>query len=114
MLKDYPEDGPTIHQIKTCWGKRDREAVKRFLAWQVMQDLVAEGYFRRVEPWDKKHEPAVKQALSSLPSEYLDKLRHDCLVAANTRLRGASPEEVVAEAARDFEGRLRFLTEKSS
>jgi hypothetical protein len=110
MLKDYPEDGPTIHQIRTRWGKRDREAVKRFLTWQVVQDAVAEGDLRRAEPW----EAAVKQALSSLPSEYLDKLRYDCLVAANTRLCGASPEEVVAEAERDFEGRLRFLTEKSS
>jgi len=112
LCERYPEDGPTIRQVEAL-GK-DKAAVKRFLTWAVIQDLVAEGYLRRVEPSDKKHEAAVKQALSSLPSEYLDKLRHDCLVAANTRLRGASPEEVVAEAERDFEGRLGFLTEKSS
>jgi len=108
LCERYPEDGPTIRQVEAL-GK-DKAAVKRFLTWAVIQDLVAEGYLRRAEPW----EAAVKQALSSLPSEYLDKLRYDCLVGANTRLRGASPEEVVTEAERDFEGRLRFLTEKSS
>jgi hypothetical protein len=55
---------------------------------------------------------AAVQAAANLPPEYLDKLRHDCLVAANARRPGASPEEVTREAARDLEGRLRFLTEK--
>ncbi len=52
MLKDYPDDGPTIRQIKAL-GKRDGEAVKMFLTWQVVQDAIAEGYLRRVEPWDQ-------------------------------------------------------------
>jgi hypothetical protein len=58
---------------------------------------------------------AAIQAAAKLPPEYLDKLRHDCLVAANTALPGAPPEEVVREAMRHFESRIRFLTtEKQS
>jgi hypothetical protein len=53
---------------------------------------------------------AVQQTLAGLDPEYLAKLKHDCLHSANVRLRSASAEEVVREAARDLEGRLRFLT----
>lgn len=53
---------------------------------------------------------AVQQTLAGLDPTYLEKLKHDCLRAANERLRGASPEQVVREAARDLEGCLRFLT----
>jgi hypothetical protein len=63
---------------------------------------------------DKARRDEFQQLLSKLDSEYVSKIRHDCLVAANGRLRGASPAEVVAEAARDFEGRIRFLTARSS
>jgi hypothetical protein len=54
---------------------------------------------------------AIQQTLAGLEPEYLAKLKHDCLRSANVRLRGASAEEVVREAARDLEGRLRFMTE---
>jgi hypothetical protein len=54
---------------------------------------------------------AVQQTLAGLDTEYLAKLKYDCLRSANVRLRGAGPEEVVREAARDLERRLRFLTE---
>jgi len=68
---------------------------------------------RRAADKRKRAESAAAvQAAASLPQEIIDKLRHDCLVAANARLRGASPEEVVREAAKDFESRVRFLTEK--
>jgi hypothetical protein len=60
----------------------------------------------------KQHDAAVKQALATLPQEYIDKLRHDSLRSAHERLHGASPEDVVREAAKDFESRVRFLVSK--
>ena len=55
-----------------------------------------------------EEQAALLQALN-IPPEYLDKLKTDCLRAANDRLRGADPHAVVAEAARDLEARLHFL-----
>jgi hypothetical protein len=61
-----------------------------------------------------KDTAALQRFIAGLDAEYLTKLKHDCLVTANTRLRGASPEEVVREAELHFESRVRFLMEKSS
>jgi hypothetical protein len=63
--------------------------------------------YRRI--MQKKHEVAIKQVLHSLHPDLLEKLRHDCLVAANERLRGASREEVMRAAAFDLESRLEKL-----
>lgn len=53
------------------------------------------------------------KAADNITPEYLAMLRHDCLVAVNTQLRGASAEEVVRAAAADLEARLRFLRGQS-
>lgn len=55
---------------------------------------------------------ALQQMLADLDPEYVAKLRYDCLRAANARLPGADAQAVVADAAKDFEARLRFLTER--
>jgi hypothetical protein len=55
---------------------------------------------------------AVDQAIAGLDPEYVSKLRHDALRSAHERLPGATPEEVTAEAAKDFESRVRFLIGK--
>jgi len=69
---------------------------------------------RRAADKRKRAESAAAvQAAAKLPPEYLAKLKHDCLVAANALLPGASAEEIVREAERHFESRIRFLTEKS-
>jgi hypothetical protein len=52
---------------------------------------------------------ALQRFVAGLDPEYLTKLRVDCIRTANEQLRGASPEQVVAEAARHFESRVRFL-----
>jgi hypothetical protein len=67
---------------------------------------------RRIAEKAKRNE--FQQLLNTLDPEYVTKLRHDCLRMANEQRRGASPEEVVREAERHFESRIRFLTEKSS
>jgi hypothetical protein len=74
---------------------------------------------RRVADKRKRAEQAEEQTVlqrfvAGLDPEYANKLRHDSLVAANTRLRGASPEEVVREAELHFESRVRFLMGESS
>jgi hypothetical protein len=67
---------------------------------------------RRVAEKAKRDE--FQQLLNTLDPEYVTKLRHDCLRAANDRLRGADPHAVVREAEQHFESRVRFLTEKKS
>lgn len=57
----------------------------------------------------KQQAAAAQQALAGLDPEYVAKLRYDCLKAANARLPGADAQAVVAEAAKDFEARLKFL-----
>lgn len=69
----------------------------------------ASSAYRRV--MKKQQDAALQHALAGFDPEYLSKLRHDCLVAANARLRGASADEIVRDAQKDFEGRIRFLTE---
>jgi hypothetical protein len=83
-------------------AERNHQAARRRVA----------GAAGRVAEKQRKAEraAAVQQALVTIDPAYLEKLKHDCLRAANDRLRGASPEDVVREAARDLEGRLRFLT----
>ena len=40
---------------------------------------------------DKKRRDAFNQNIARIGPEYVAKLRHDCLRAANERLRGADP-----------------------
>lgn len=62
-----------------------------------------------------EEQAALQQAIAGLDPEYVTKLRRDSLVAAHDRLReSATPEEIVREAERHFESRIRFLTEKLS
>jgi hypothetical protein len=61
-----------------------------------------------------KQAAAAQQALAGFDPDFIAKLRLDCLRAANTRLAGSDPDTVVREAQRDFDARIRFLTEKSS
>ena len=63
---------------------------------------------------DAEEQAAFQQFVAGLDPEYVSKVRHDTLRSAHERLRGASPEEVVAEAAKDFEGRVRFLMGKAA
>jgi hypothetical protein len=63
---------------------------------------------------EKAKRDAFQQLLSKLDPEYVAKLRHDCLRAANTRLPGADPHTLVREAEQHFESRVRFLTEEKS
>lgn len=59
-----------------------------------------------------EEQAALQQAIAGLDPEYATKLRVDCIRTANERLRGASPEEVTAAVAKDFELRIRFLIGK--
>jgi hypothetical protein len=63
---------------------------------------------------EKAKRDAFQQLLSKLDPEYVAKLRHDCLRAANEQLRSADPHAVAREAERHFESRVRFLTEEKS
>jgi hypothetical protein len=63
--------------------------------------------------WRKWQSDDTSAPADDITPEQLDKLGLDCLSAANTWLRGASPEEVVAAAAADLEARLRFLRGQS-
>jgi hypothetical protein len=63
--------------------------------------------YRRVA--HKKERDAFQQSLSKLDPEYVTKLRHDALRAANERLPGADPFAVVREAEKDFRSRVAFL-----
>ncbi len=78
--------------------------------YKELGDLAPEG---EADYRDHEAKPAAPAAVDDLTPEYLEKLRHDCLVAANAHLRGRSAEEIVAEAARDLELRLRFLRGQS-
>ena len=68
--------------------------------YKKLGDLAPEG---EADYRDHEPKPAAPAAVDDLTPEYLEKLRHDCLVAANVHLRGRSAEEIVAEAARDLE-----------
>jgi hypothetical protein len=61
-----------------------------------------------------KHAEAAQEILAGFDPDFIAKLRLDCLRAANTRLAGSDPDTVVREAQRDFDARIRFLTEKRS
>jgi len=63
---------------------------------------------------EKAKRDAFNQLLTKLDPEYVAKLRHDCLRAANAALPGADPRAVVREAEQHFESRVRFLVGKSS
>ena len=78
--------------------------------YKTLGDLAPEG---EADYRDHEPRPAAPAAVDDLTPEYLEKLRHDCLVAANAHLRGRSAEEIVADAARDLELRLRFLRGQS-
>jgi hypothetical protein len=67
---------------------------------------------RRIADREKRN--AFQQLLAKLDPEYVTKLRHDCLRAANEQLSSADPHAVVREAERHFESRVRFLTEDRS
>jgi hypothetical protein len=58
---------------------------------------------------DKARRDEFQQLLAKLDPEYVTKLRHDCLRAANEQVRGADPRVVVREAEKHFESRVRFL-----
>ena len=78
--------------------------------------LGSSGYEYPALPCHGAPEPkevAPASIVDGLTPEQIDKIRLDCLRAANTQLRGASPEEVVAAAAADLEARLRFLRGQS-
>jgi hypothetical protein len=61
--------------------------------------------------FEKQQRDAFQRGLATLSREYLDKLRYDCLRAANTQslTTGASPDEVVRQAEKDFRARVAFL-----
>ena len=62
---------------------------------------------------EKQRKAGQAAAIAGLDPEYVTKLRHDCLKSANARMMGADPQAVVAEASKDFEARVRFLTERA-
>ena len=57
----------------------------------------------------RDHEPTPAIVNADLTPEYLDKLRLDCLRAANNSMPGADPHAVVRAAAADLEVKFRFL-----
>jgi hypothetical protein len=58
---------------------------------------------------DKAKRDELQQLINKLDPEYVTKLRHDCLRAANEQLSSADPHAVVREAEKHFESRVRFL-----
>ncbi len=61
----------------------------------------------------RDHEPTPAIVNADLTPEYLDKLRLDCLRAADNSMPGADPHAVVRAAAADLEVKLRFLRGQS-
>ena len=62
---------------------------------------------------EKARRDEYQKLLSKLDPEYVTKLRHDCLRAANARLGvGSDPRAVVREAEQALEAQVRFLLTK--
>ena len=63
--------------------------------------------------WRKCQSDDTSAPATDITPEYLDKLRLDCLRAANNSMPGADPHAVVRAAAADLEVKLRFLRGQS-
>jgi hypothetical protein len=63
--------------------------------------------------WRKWQSDDTSAPATDITPEYLDKLRLDCLRAANNSMPGADPHAVVRAAAADLEVKLRFLRGQS-
>lgn len=62
----------------------------------------------------KQEAAALQQTLARFDPEYIAKLKHDALVAANAELRGADATVIVRAAQDRFEAYVKFLTEKQA
>ena len=67
LFESYPEDGPTIRQVEAL-GK-DKAAVKRFLTWAVIQDLlpraISAAWNRRIRSMRRR---SSRRLVASLPN----------------------------------------------
>ncbi len=63
---------------------------------------------------DKRKRDAARAALADIDPDYLAKLRHECLKAANATHPGADPSIIVEEAERHLRARLAFLRGEKS
>jgi hypothetical protein len=68
--------------------------------------------YRRIK--QKQDATALQQKLARFDPEYIAKLQHDALVAANAELRGSDATVIVRAAQERFEAYIKFLTEKQA